>query len=134
MSSNHPLNTSEESSECAVDEPFLKEYCPSSPNPCLASRSAFTQRSNAILIAVKLIFYASATVCLWVWSVSSSHHINISDYRQEVPHSNGKNVLYTGFGDGHYGLAEDISGQIPACKITCSLAIITLLNDLATFW
>lgn len=71
--------------------------------------------SNAVLILSKLVFYISAIACFWVY-ISTATNKHKQDARTPV--------LYTGFGEGNYGLAEDIAGQIPICEFLPKYAIL----------
>lgn len=68
-------------------------------------------RVEKLVVILKILFYISVTVCLWVVTISV-HKSSTTAPIQETPTEG----LYMGYGKGDWALAEEISGQVPVGK------------------
>lgn len=108
----HPVDNSEDASETDVEVSLLRGHQFQARHRHHAGPSRMKQSLNLVSAVCKIFFYVSATICLWIYL-----GLIYKNTLTPSPIETGEDrVLYTGFGDGNYGLAEDVSGQIPTCK------------------
>lgn len=101
--------TSDDTSATDVEESLLGNHYYYKPN----SRHVAPRRMAAVSTALKMFFYFSAAIWLWVSMFSMRRdalHLASPDVKD--PHKKE----FTAYGDGNFSLAEDISGQIPTCN------------------
>lgn len=72
-------------------------------------------RAEKLHSVLRAIFYISATVCLWVLSFSA-YRATADDGSEVKASERSEKSLFMGYGEGGWGLGEDISSQIPVCE------------------
>lgn len=81
-----------------------------------------TSQWQCLMYILQASFFLSAMVCMWFVAFQAAP---VSKQTCTSAKSEAEGLISSGFGEGRYTLAEDISGQVPRCMYKRSVSVKT---------